>query len=113
LYPDRLEHCQRVLAVPSKRARQRTVEYLEYDEIQAILAAVDRATYSIPALPGNSTNRPEDKPAIATERCMSTIISAATERPHRATVDGRRDYALLVAMFNTGASARDPGCPPA
>jgi site-specific recombinase XerD len=40
--PDRLDQCQRILAVPFKRARQRTVEYLEYDEIEAVLAAVDR-----------------------------------------------------------------------
>jgi len=66
LYPDRLEHCQRILAVPFKRVRQRSVEYLEYDEIQAVLAAVDRAT-----------------------------------------VDGRRDHALLVAMFNTGARVQE------
>lgn len=66
MHPDRLEHCQRILAIPFKRARQRTVEYLEYGEIQAVLAAVDRAT-----------------------------------------VDGRRDHALLVAMFNTGARVQE------
>lgn len=66
LHPDRLEHCQRVLAVPFKRAQQRTVEYLEYEEIQAVLAAVD---------------------------CT--------------TADGRRDHALLVAMFNTGARVQE------
>ena len=32
-----LELCQRVLAVPFKRARSRPVEYLEFDEIQAVL----------------------------------------------------------------------------
>jgi site-specific recombinase XerD len=42
------------------------VEYLEYDEIQAVLAAVDRTT-----------------------------------------ADGRRDYALLVTMFNTGARVQE------
>lgn len=42
--PDRLDLCQRVLAVPFKRARQRAVEYLEYDEIEAVLAAVDRTS---------------------------------------------------------------------
>ena len=43
-HPEQLEHCQRVLAVPFKRARSRTVEYLEYEEIQAVLATIDRAT---------------------------------------------------------------------
>lgn len=66
LHPAELEHCQRVLAVPFKRARQRTVEYLEYDEMQAVLGAVDRTT-----------------------------------------ADGGRDYALLAAMFNTGARVQE------
>jgi len=41
-HPERLEHCQQILAIPFKRARNRTVEYLEYDEIEAVLAIVDR-----------------------------------------------------------------------
>jgi integrase/recombinase XerD len=66
LHPDRLELCQRVLAVPFKRTGSRPVEYLEYDEIQAVLATVDRTT-----------------------------------------ADGRRDYALLATMFNTGARVQE------
>lgn len=65
-HPDRLEHCQRVLGVPFKRSRAKVIEYLEYDEIQAVLATIDR------------TNR-----------------------------DGRRDYALLATMFNTGARVQE------
>ena len=65
-YPARLEHCQRVLAVPFKRTGSRPVEYLEHEEIDAILGAVDRRT-----------------------------------------VDGRRDYALLATMFNTGARVQE------
>lgn len=64
--PEQLERCQRILAVPFKRAHTRSIEYLEYDEIQAVLAAVDRR---IP--------------------------------------DGRRDYALLATMFNTGARVQE------
>lgn len=64
--PEKLEHCQRVLAVPFKRAHSRPVEYLEYDEIQAILSAIDQRSE-----------------------------------------DGRRDYALLVTMFNTGARVQE------
>jgi len=64
--PDRLDHCQRILAVPFKRTRSRVVEYLEYDEIQAVLDAVDRHT-----------------------------------------AEGRRDYALLAIMFNTGARVQE------
>jgi site-specific recombinase XerD len=43
-HPERLEQCQRILGVPFKRAYPRPIEYLEYDEIQAVLAAVDRTT---------------------------------------------------------------------
>jgi integrase/recombinase XerD len=64
-HPDRLELCQRVLAVPFKRARSRPVEYLEFEEIQAVLTTIDRTT-----------------------------------------ADGRRDYALLATMFNTGARVK-------
>ncbi len=40
--PDRLEQCQRILAVPFKRSRHRAIEYLEHDEIKAILQTIDR-----------------------------------------------------------------------
>ncbi len=39
------DHCQRVLVIPFKRTGESTVvEYLERDEMQAILEAVDRST---------------------------------------------------------------------
>jgi site-specific recombinase XerD len=65
-HPDRLEYCQRIIAIPFKRAQQRTVEYLEYEEIQQILSAIDQTT-----------------------------------------CEGRRDYALLSVMFNTGARVQE------
>jgi integrase/recombinase XerD len=65
-HPDRLDHCQRILVIPFKRARQRTIEYLEYEEIQQILSAIDQTTR-----------------------------------------DGRRDYALLAILFNTGARVQE------
>jgi site-specific recombinase XerD len=65
-HPDRVEQCQRVLAVPFKRTRSRPVAYLEFAEIQAVLAAIDRST-----------------------------------------TNGRRDYALLASMFNTGARVQE------
>ncbi len=52
--------------MPSKRARPRPVEYLEYGELQAVLAAIDRGK-----------------------------------------ADGRRDYALVATMFNTGARVQE------
>jgi integrase/recombinase XerD len=65
-HPEHLEFSQRVLAVPFKRARQRLVEYLEVDEVRALLDA-----------------------------------------PDRTTPDGRRDRALLLALFNTGARVQE------
>jgi site-specific recombinase XerD len=65
-HPERLEQCQRILGIPFKRARSRPIEYFEYEEIEAVLSAVDRTT-----------------------------------------VDGRRDYALLATMFNTGARVQE------
>lgn len=43
-HPDRLEHAQRILGIPFKRTQPRPIEYLEYEEIEAVLAAVDRTT---------------------------------------------------------------------
>jgi integrase/recombinase XerD len=40
---EKLEHCQSVLAVPFKRTSFHPIEYLEYNEIQAILAVIDRS----------------------------------------------------------------------
>jgi len=66
LYPEYLEQSQRILSIPFKRAATRTIEYLEFEEIRAVLDAVDRST-----------------------------------------ADGRRDYALLALMFNTGARVQE------
>ena len=42
--PAHLEQAQRLLGIPFKRARPRPIAYLEYEEIAAVLASVDRAT---------------------------------------------------------------------
>jgi len=65
-HPEHVEACQRLLAVPVKRARLRSVEYLEGNEVSAMLDAVDRHT-----------------------------------------ADGRRDHALLLTLFNTGARVQE------
>jgi len=65
-HPEHIEACQRLLAVPFKRAASRVVEYLEANEIGAMLDAT-----------------------------------------HRSTRDGRRDHALLLVMFNTGARVQE------
>jgi integrase/recombinase XerD len=40
--PTQVEHCQRVLAIPFKRTGSRPIDYLEYEEIQAVLGSIDR-----------------------------------------------------------------------
>lgn len=44
LFPLHCGVCQVILAIPFKRADQRTVEYLEHHEMQAVLQAPDRST---------------------------------------------------------------------
>jgi integrase/recombinase XerD len=43
-HPDQLDLVQRMLGIPFKRARQRVVEYLEYEEIESVLSAIDQKT---------------------------------------------------------------------
>src|SRR6266566_4369646 len=40
--PEHLDLAQRVLGIPFKRAPQRAIDYLEYEEIESILKAIDR-----------------------------------------------------------------------
>jgi len=42
--PEHLALAQRVLGIPFKRARQRAIDYLEYEEIDSILKAINRTT---------------------------------------------------------------------
>lgn len=65
-HPVHMERAQRLLGIPFKRADQRVIEYLDRNEIEAILKRMDRST-----------------------------------------MDGRRDYALLATMFNTGARVQE------
>ena len=60
-HPEHLALCQRILTIPFQRTDQRLVEYLDADELRALLQA-----------PG-------------------------------AAAHGRRDYTLLLALYNTGA----------
>jgi len=40
-YPEHLEQAQRILSIPFKRTGTRQIEHLDFDEIQAVLKAVD------------------------------------------------------------------------
>jgi integrase/recombinase XerD len=42
--PTHLDQAQRLLGIPFKRARPRPIAYLEYEEVAAVLASVDRST---------------------------------------------------------------------
>jgi integrase/recombinase XerD len=42
--PEHLDLAQRVLGIPFKRAQQRAIDYLEYEEIDSILNAINRTT---------------------------------------------------------------------
>jgi len=64
--PEWLETCQQILAIPFKRAGTRAVEYLEGDELRALIGAIDTSTGS-----------------------------------------GRRDHAILLTLFNTGARVQE------
>jgi integrase/recombinase XerD len=43
--PQLLHHCQRILAMPAKRHEKRVIDYLSRDEIEALIAAPDLATW--------------------------------------------------------------------
>jgi len=43
--PQLLYHCQRILAMPSKRHEKRTIDYLNRDEIEALIATPDQTTW--------------------------------------------------------------------
>jgi integrase/recombinase XerD len=64
--PENIVQAQRILGIPFKRAGSRPIDYLEYDEMCAVLSSIDRTT-----------------------------------------TEGRRDYALISLMFNTGARVQE------
>ncbi len=64
--PTAFEQCQRILAIPMKRACQKPVDYLEREEMEAILVVIDRAS-----------------------------------------LIGRRDYALFALMYNCGSRIQE------
>lgn len=43
--PQLLHHCQRIIAIPSKRYEKRAINYLNQDEINALIAAPDISTW--------------------------------------------------------------------
>lgn len=41
--PERIEQAQRILGIPFKRTHSRSIDYLEYEEICAVLGSIDRS----------------------------------------------------------------------
>jgi integrase/recombinase XerD len=65
-HPEHLDQVQRILGIPFKRARQRVIEYLERDEIEAILSGIsiasrdDRRDYALIATMFNTGARVQE-----------------------------------------------------
>jgi integrase/recombinase XerD len=66
MFPENVFLAQQVLSIPFKRMCTRSIEYLEFEELVAVLEQIDRLT-----------------------------------------LNGRRDYALITLMFNTGARVQE------
>ncbi len=65
-FPEHILKAQQILGIPFKRAMNREIEYMEFDEIDSVVKQIDRST-----------------------------------------AYGRRDYALLLLMFNTGGRVQE------
>ena len=65
-FPEHVHLSQQILSVPFKRMNTRPIEYLDFEELTAVLQEVDHSR-----------------------------------------ADGRRDYLLLILMFNTGARVQE------
>ena len=95
--PEHLELAQRVLGIPFKRARQRAIDYLEYEEIDAILKAIDRATpqgsrdYALLATMFNTGGRVQE---IADLRGCDLQLT----KPFQVRLFGKGERALLSVV---------------
>lgn len=88
-HPDRMELCQRVLAVPFKRARSRSLEYLEFNEIQAVLTTINR----------NSVDGRRDYALLTT---MFNTVGRVQEMISLRVRDVRFDKPPQVRLFGKG-----------
>ena len=91
--PEHLDLAQRVLGIPFKRARQRAIDYLEYEEIDAILKTIDRTTPQ-----GTATT-------LCWRRC-STRADASRRSPICALCDLQLTKPFQVRLFGKGRKER-------
>jgi site-specific recombinase XerD len=82
MYPEYLDQSQRILSIPFKRMPMRTIQYLEFEEVKAVLQAVDRSTldgrrdYTLLALMFNTGARVQEIVDLkATDLELSTPFS--------------------------------------
>jgi integrase/recombinase XerD len=97
--PDHLAELQRVLAVPFKRgARNEPIEYLEPQEVEALLKSIDRSTppgkrdYALFALMLNTGARVQ-------EILDLRLCDIRTDPPHQVRLHGKGDKTRLCPIW--------------
>jgi integrase/recombinase XerD len=111
--PEHLELAQRVLGIPFKRTRQRAIDYLEYDEIDAILKAIDRSTlqgsrdYALLSTMFNTGGRVQE---IADLRACDLQLT----KPLQVRLFGKECHSYCISLRprheTTGTHACRPAC---
>jgi integrase/recombinase XerD len=86
--PERIEQAQRILGIPFKRTGSRPIDYLEYEEIDAVLGSVDRIVrdghrdYALLALLFNTGARAQEIVDLAADDLQ-------LESPHQVKLYGK------------------------
>jgi integrase/recombinase XerD len=95
--PEHLELAQRVLGIPFKRTRQRAIDYLEYEEIDAVLKTINRRTvqgsrdYALLATMFNTGGRVQE---IADLRVCDLQLT----RPFQARLFGKECHSYCISF---------------
>ena len=116
--PAWLLHCQRILAMPSKRYVKRTVTFLDGEEIAALLAAPDRSTWAgrrdhaLLLLAVQTGLRASELVGL---RCSDVVLGSGANircmgkgRKERATPLRRETARLLAAWLGDDKDASSP-----
>jgi site-specific recombinase XerD len=106
--PTHLDQAQRLLAIPFKRARPRPISYLEYEEIAALLAGMDRSThvgrrdYTLVATMFNTGARVQE---ILDLRASDLQIT----KPYQLRLVGKGRKVRWCPLWSQTAQLRGPG----
>ncbi len=105
--PTAFEQCQRILAIPTKLAPHKPVDYLERDELEAVLAAIDRnkrgglRDYALLSLIYNCGNRIQE--TLDLNACALHL-----ERPYFVRLHGKGNKDRVSPMWpETAAVLRE------